>query len=97
MIEHFQLNNDVIPIYAAIRSVAGVPYLFVQYEAPPAQFRMPEQCLPGLCELYNMSADPHQLRSLDENPATQNLIESLSATLAEFKVCVGQACRDLED
>lgn len=97
LIEHFQLNNDVIPVYAAIRNTVGRPFLFVQYDPPPGQPLLPEQCLPGFCELYDMGVDPFQQRSLHDKPAAENVINSLSATLAEFRICAGQTCLDLED
>ena len=47
-------------------------------------------------ELYDMSNDPNQLRSVHRAPDKQALISDYSDRLARFAVCSGEACRAAE-
>ena len=44
-------------------------------------------------ELYDMGADPHQLRSRADDPALAAVQEQLAARLAELRDCAGASCR----
>ena len=50
----------------------------------------------GQKELYDMYADPHQLRSLHTEKAKADLISELSSRLSEMKSCSGSSCRKSE-
>jgi arylsulfatase A-like enzyme len=43
-------------------------------------------------ELYDMKADPHQLRSLGSDPAYTNERAALAERLAELRACTGAGC-----
>jgi N-acetylglucosamine-6-sulfatase len=50
----------------------------------------------GEKELYDMHADPRQLRSLHTERAKADLIRRLSSRLSEMKSCSGSSCRKSE-
>jgi N-acetylglucosamine-6-sulfatase len=50
----------------------------------------------GQKELYDMYADPYQLRSLHTEQAKADLISKLSSRLSEMKSCSGASCRKSE-
>ena len=50
----------------------------------------------GEKELYDMHADPYQLRSLHAEQAKAELISQLSSRLSEMKSCSGSSCRRSE-
>jgi N-acetylglucosamine-6-sulfatase len=47
----------------------------------------------GASELYDMAADPHQLRSLHADPALADVRRRLGARLAALRACRGITCR----
>ena len=47
-------------------------------------------------ELYDMSDDPHQLRSLHRATGKQSLVSEFSARLEQFAACSGESCRAAE-
>jgi arylsulfatase A-like enzyme len=71
----------VPPDFEAIRTSTGRTY--VEYET-------------GERELYDLRADPHQLRSLHDEPERAIEVSGLSARLRALKHCSGQACRIAE-
>jgi hypothetical protein len=52
-------------------------YAYIEYEA-------------GERELYDLKADPYQLRSLHGSPQHQNVMEDLHARLEALKNCSGK-------
>jgi hypothetical protein len=50
----------------------------------------------GERELYDMSNDAYQLRSLHRGPGNQTLVSGFDARLARFAVCSGESCRAAE-
>jgi hypothetical protein len=46
--------------------------------------------------LYDLEADPYQLRSIHES-ADPALVSELRAKLDALRGCAGQSCRDAED
>jgi N-acetylglucosamine-6-sulfatase len=50
----------------------------------------------GQKELYDMYADPYQMRSLHTEQAKADLISKLSSRLSEMKSCSGPSCRKAE-
>jgi N-acetylglucosamine-6-sulfatase len=73
-------GRDVLletPTYSAIRTPLHV---FVQHSS-------------GEQELYDLTADPHQLQSLHADPRFAALKNDLGARLARLRTCAGDACR----
>jgi N-acetylglucosamine-6-sulfatase len=71
----------VPPDFKAIRTSAGRTY--VEYET-------------GERELYDLRADPRQLRSLHDEPERAVEVSALSARLQALQYCSGKGCRDAE-
>jgi N-acetylglucosamine-6-sulfatase len=71
----------VPPDFEAIRTSEGRTY--VEYET-------------GERELYDLSTDPRQLRSLHDEPERAVEVSALSARLQALKYCSGKACRSAE-
>ncbi|HSK83270.1 MAG TPA: sulfatase [Rubrobacter sp.] len=71
----------VPPDFKAIRTSDGRTY--VEYET-------------GERELYDLRTDPHQLRSLHDEPERAVEESALSARLQALKYCSGKGCRDAE-
>jgi N-acetylglucosamine-6-sulfatase len=72
----------VPPDFKAIRTSDGRTY--VEYET-------------GERELYNLRTDPHQLRSLHDEPERAVEVSALSARLQVLKYCSGKGCRCAEE
>lgn len=68
------------PIWSGLRTER---YTYVEYET-------------GETELYDLKADPYQLRSIHES-ADPALVSELSEKLDALRGCAGQSCRDAED
>ena len=68
------------PIWSGLRTQR---YAYVEYET-------------GERELYDLEADPYQLRSVHES-ADPALVSGLSARLDALTGCAAQSCRDAED
>jgi arylsulfatase A-like enzyme len=47
----------------------------------------------GERELYDLAADPFQLRSRHDDPAFRRVREELAARLSSLRDCAGNACR----
>jgi arylsulfatase A-like enzyme len=77
LIEHWVKKRGGIPEYGALRTAR---HLFVQYET-------------GERELYDVSADPHQLDNLIDG-AEVELVTSLQTRLAALRECAGDVCRE---
>lgn len=98
LVEHFEDEaGGPVPAYAALRRAAasGRPLLYAEYEPPAGDSR--PGCVPGSCELYLLDGDPAQLRSLDQEPAFQDLIGTQEMLLGWLVGCGGDLCRLLED
>jgi N-acetylglucosamine-6-sulfatase len=72
----------VPPDFKAIRTSDGRTY--VEYET-------------GERELYDLRTDPHQLRSLHDEPERAVEVSALSARLQALRYCSGKGCRDAEN
>ncbi len=72
----------VPPDFKAIRTSEGRTY--IEYES-------------GERELYDLRTDPHQLRSLHDEPERAVEISTLSARLQALKYCSGKGCRAAEN
>jgi N-acetylglucosamine-6-sulfatase len=68
------------PIWAGLRTER---YAYIEYET-------------GEKELYNLEADPYQLRSVHES-ADPTLVSDLSKKLDALRGCAGQSCREAEN
>jgi arylsulfatase A-like enzyme len=77
----FENKAYVPPDFKAIRTSDGRTY--VEYET-------------GERELYDLRTDPHQLRSLHDEPERAVEVSALSARLQALKYCSGKECRDAE-
>jgi N-acetylglucosamine-6-sulfatase len=76
----FRSGRDILletPGYSAIRTPRHV---FVQHST-------------GEQELYDLTADPHQLTSLHADPRFAPLKADLGARLARLRTCAGDSCR----
>jgi N-acetylglucosamine-6-sulfatase len=76
----FRSGRDLLletPGYSAIRTPQHV---FVQHST-------------GEQELYDLTADPHQLQSLHADPRFAALKNDLGARLSRLRTCAGDACR----
>ncbi len=71
----------VPPDFKAIRTSEGRTY--VEYET-------------GEGEMYDLSTDPRQLRSVHDEPERAVEVSALSARLQALKYCSGEACRSAE-
>jgi N-acetylglucosamine-6-sulfatase len=85
LVEHWQdLNGDpyaaTIPDYTAVRTGR---YLFTRYAT-------------GESELYDLSNDPYELRSL-HNSASVQVKERLASRLDALESCAAQSCRSAEN
>lgn len=78
----FRNKPYVPPDFEAIRTVDGRTY--VEYET-------------GERELYDLTTDPHQLRSLHDGPERAIEESTLSARLEALKNCSGKSCRTAEN
>jgi N-acetylglucosamine-6-sulfatase len=88
LVEHKSPANEFaslngIPAYDAVRTE---DYLYVEYST-------------GEKELYDLSADPYQLRNLHANarPTHPTLLSDLKARLDALRSCAGAGCRTAED
>ena len=77
----FENKDYVPPDFKAIRTSDGRTY--VEYET-------------GERELYDLRTDPHQLRSLHEEPERAVEVTALAARLQALKDCAGKGCRCAE-
>jgi arylsulfatase A-like enzyme len=77
----FGKKTYVPPDFEAIRTSEGRTY--VEYET-------------GERELYDLRTDPHQLRSLHDDPERAKEVSALSARLQALKYCSGKGCRCAE-
>jgi N-acetylglucosamine-6-sulfatase len=85
LVEHWRDRNGdpfaaTIPDYKAVRTSR---YLFVRYAT-------------GVRELYDLSKDPYELRSL-HNTASTDLKRRLASRLDALAKCAAQSCRNAEN
>ena len=74
-------GNDRRPTYKAVRTRSYAYHLY------PGS---------GEEELYDLAADPYQLRSLHDDPAYSEVKSTLRARLGALKDCSGQTCKAAE-
>ena len=51
----------------------------------------------GVRELYDLDADPYELRNVADSAAARDLVTALSSTLRSLSSCQGAACRATEE
>ena len=65
------------------KSVHTQQYMFTEYDT-------------GERELYDLNADPYQLRSISRTANTEQLYSTLESRLNALRACSGEACRSAE-
>ena len=95
LIEHY--FQKVVPTYAAIRSVAGTEFTYVEYMSATGPSGEWMGCVPGLCEWYILENDPFQNRSLHNAEQLQDLIPTMENLLRGLKQCSNGSCQAIED
>ena len=83
LVQHYRENPDRVDGPPPFHALRGDGFVYVEY---------PD----GLRELYALSVDPYQLDNI-AGTAEPELIQALSARLAELQVCAAAACREAED
>ncbi|HEU4493836.1 MAG TPA: sulfatase [Rubrobacteraceae bacterium] len=84
------------PPLAAWRTGFLVEHAIPNYQALRTNDHTYVEWSSGEQELYDLEADPYQLRSVHDAPANQALIEKLSSQLATLRDCKADLCRAAE-
>jgi len=95
LIEHFY--KFVVPTYAAIRSVSGTKFTYVEYKSATGPDGEWLGCIPGSCEWYMLDNDRFQNHSRHEAAPLINIIPTMESLLRALRQCSNGTCRTIED
>ena len=95
LIEHFY--KFVVPTYAAIRSVSGTKFTYVEYKSATGPDGEWLGCIPGSCEWYMLDNDRFQNHSRHEAAPLINIIPTMESLLRALRQCSNGTCKTIED
>jgi N-acetylglucosamine-6-sulfatase len=85
--DHAELDREILLENKAYRGIRTARWVYVEHTGGPNS---------GSKELYDLAADPYELKSLHAKPAYDDVEAFLRDRLAQLAVCAGASCRQIE-